>query len=248
MFPVACIPKNHPIGAGDPLASLPWWGRWQTHTGNKALLGNLFQDDGLTTPAASDGDAVGGVSSVLGVSGAMTQSTGANKGALHFDSGFPCITSGGSAWFSMPDMSALTAAELFLLFLNSTTGDGGAIYGMAAASVNDPATYIPFSGDSNIYDSFGTTVRKDAISASVLAGWNVYNVSSANGAWRNALNGVELFSTSTNTAGFRSNSFFWQNPSGIYSGGKMIAVFLFNQVLTTDQRAAVNTYLATLHP
>lgn len=247
------VESNHSgdVTPSDPLAGFPFLARWQTHVpGDNALLGNLFQDSGLTTPVTTAGDPVGGFESVLGITANMLQTTNLLRPALAFDTLVPCVSFNGSVSFTtLPDLTVLTEGEIFVLFKPLNTADGNLLYSMSGLGA-DPATYLPFSGDGKFYDSFGTTVRKDAITASVTSGWNIYNASSKNGEWRNALNGVELFSTATNTASWANaaNPVFGGVGATFWTGGKVIAVFLFNAVLTIPQRAAVNAYLASLHP
>lgn len=233
-----------PLANPDPLAGLPFFARWQTHTGNNTLLGNLFQDATKLIPAVNSGDLVSDVASVLGTTGDLNQPTLLNAGTLAFDGSTPHISSAGSSFFVAPDMSGLTQGEIFVLVKHATPSVGDFLFQMSGTD----NSFIPNSGDGEVYDSFGSSVRHNAIAASFGSGWNVYNASSQAGLWRNALNGTELFSTATNTFGFTAPFYVWQTSMGhYYPGGGMIAMFIFRQVLTAPQRALVNAYLAGLH-
>jgi len=245
MFSVGCMPKSQREWGGDPLGMLPWWSRWQTHSGNKALMGNLFQDFAFNTPASIAGNSIGGVRSVLGAVGDMTQSASLSQASLLFDSECPVIDFDGASgnWFNLPDMSSLTQGELFLLWKNSSNGDGSNIMHLGTGT----NSYLPFGSNGQTYDSFGTDARKDNISIGYTSGYNIYNASSKVGEWRNALNGIEQFSTSSSSVGFPSDPFFGCKNTD-WPGGQLIAIFIFSAVLTTDQRKAVNDYLTSLQP
>lgn len=233
--------------ASDPLAGLPFFGRWQTHVpGSNDLLGNLFQDTSFVTPTTIAGNPIGGFRSILGVSTDLTQGLTDNKTTLDFDSGVPVVDCAPATaqFFNVPDTSGLTEGEFFLLWKNNVTNDGSNMMHLGTGQ----NSFLPFSVNGLTYDSFGTDTRKDAISITYPGGYNIYNSSSKAGEWRNALNGVEQFTAGTNTVAFPSDGTFGCANMDWAGGGKVIAVFIFSQVLTDPQRALVNSYLNDLKP
>jgi hypothetical protein len=248
----------------DPLEGYPFFNRFQTHSGNKTALGNLYVDSAKTTPTPwVEGSLIGGFDGTFGITGTMTQNSVSRIPVLRFwtdgtpYASFEGISSAASLMFYyLPDQSSLTQGELFVCFFNretSTFAKGDTIFTMSDQSPDDPNSYVPFSGDGDIYDTFGTTVRKGPISAIPIRNLTntffTYNASSKTNEWRNAVNGSELSLYGSNTAGFRTDPTFGAATSGsIWPGGGLIALFIFNRVLTPTERATVNTYINTLHP
>jgi hypothetical protein len=235
----------------DPLAGLPFFGRWQTHVpGSNALMGNLFQDTALTIPAALAGEFVNGIEGAMGVTGNMIQGDGLTQEVLGFDSGIPYIGFPGDGYYNLPSQASLSEGELFMLAMHTTASGGQTIYSLAASIADDVNSYIPNGIGGQIFDSFGTTIRKNGIANSISQNtWFIYNSSSKNGEWRNAVDGVELFSTASNTSGFASSPIFGTSSTGSrWPGGRLIALFIFSQVLTAPQRDLVNSYLESLKP
>jgi hypothetical protein len=106
-------------------------------------------------------------------------------------------------------MSGFTSGEGFIvvrIFPANTTTGGWWEGGTQSNSLH------PFS-DNNIYEGFGSTVRKSlGASPTTLNVFNVWNVSSASGAWTARINSTTVHTTSTNTVGF-------QNSLTVGSGG-----------------------------
>lgn len=106
-----------------------------------------------------------------------------------------------------PNLSALTAGESFVrLNVEDHNWAGlntGGIYELGNDNALNQFTHYEFD-DGNIYDTFGTTVRKVFSSSGPIdgLGWHVYNPSSASGAWSARRNSTVLHSTGTNTVFF----------------------------------------------
>lgn len=72
-----------------------------------------------------------------------------------------------------------------------------------------------FLGDGKIYDDFGSTTRHDAIApGGALNVLNIYEVITTASEWTCKLNGVQLFTTATNTFAVGANNFLGANGTG----------------------------------
>lgn len=147
--------------------------------------------------------------------------------------------------FAFGNFSALTAGEVFIVIKvdnDPTTGSGVRsglwTIGTDAGSI----TLYPYD-DGNIYDGFGTTVRKTVGNPTPsLASWRVYNVFSAANDWGANLDGSSLFTTATNTVGF-SASCVLGAQSVAFLDGDVAEFIMYNRKLTAPERASVLGYL-----
>ena len=166
-----------------------------------------------------------------------------NGPVLEFTTAF-----GSAQGFNGPNLSALTAGEAFFLIAN--TNDP------AAASVSSILQYmgtsafeshVPFT-DGNIYDDFGSTVRKTVGNPTPsFTSPRIYNVVSASGDWSATLDGSSLHSTGTNTVGFPAAPMLGIGKSlGNYFLGEMKAFLLYDGKLSSGDRTAVYDYLDAL--
>ena len=133
--------------------------------------------------------------------------------------------------------------------------DNGALFGNFGATINgDPQTqtHYPYGPDCFVYDSFATTLRKEALTspASISDAWSIYSVHSTSGEWKNYVNGALMHSDSSNTY----NNSIGGNDTTLYIGkqtgegsfalkGKVAEVILYNLVLTAAERQQVEAYL-----
>jgi hypothetical protein len=239
-----------PPTINDELLDLTFELRLQTYCLSSMSPIGLWQDSGHATPSKNAGDFVHYWGDNIGTSVKQAiQTDNTYTPVLQFDvNGIPYLNFS-NAYFTLPDASSLSQGEMFLLYRNNTPTDGNTIYSMSdPAHADDPNTYLPFTGG-GVYDSFGSTTRKNSIPANFYSGYNLYNVSSKNGEWRNALNGVELFSTGTNTVNFSPQPAYGAVTSGAkWSGGGVVAIFLFSTVLNAATRLRVYKYLSKLKP
>lgn len=183
---------------------------------------------------------------------ASTQITGADKpteraaGHVRCINGLPVVEFDGVsdylAWANI--FTALTAAEVFVVGrLDAdppTTGSGG-IWDLGT-DVNSSA--VPFT-DGNIYDSFGSTVRKTVGNpAPSLASPFIYNVTSTATEWTARLNGTQIFTTPTNAVAFSAAPTLGRSKnSTILFKGVMAEMFMLSRALTTSERASALSYL-----
>lgn len=151
---------------------------------------------------------------------------------------------GVSQFLNMADFSSLTEAHMFLVFKNTTTGNGNGIYRMGGAGADDPKSFIPFSGNTGIYDAFFTTTRHNDISeGSITAGWHIYEVASKSGSWFINLDGSVIYSTGTNTVSAPSNGLFGSSGAGSTWAGECAARVMFGTVLSSGNADNVRAYL-----
>jgi hypothetical protein len=142
---------------------------------------------------------------------------------------------------TLEDMSALTEGEMFIVMANGddppTVGGGGVIKMGSDAS----GSLVPFS-DGTIYCSFGTTARKTTVNhTESLATFGIYSAYSASGDWANYWNGLQLFSTGTNTVGFPAVPKI--GVSATYFRGDIAEVVIYDHKLSAGVRTDVIDYL-----
>lgn len=166
--------------------------------------------------------------------------------------GYPAIrmvqsgtTNGG--WFTLPDfLTGFTAGEVFsVIILDNDPVSHNASHAAANWGPATDDSYYPFSGDNKIYDKWGTTARKDAISyTGALTSWHMYNVRTASGAWSNYKNGTQLFSTGTNTVGWGTSPMIARNTQNSKTLQGLVAeVIFYSSVLSSSDRFnTIHTY------
>ena len=148
-------------------------------------------------------------------------------------------------------LAALTAGEIFLVVkTDADPSVSEAKSGLYAFGKDGLGTHYPYP-DSNIYDDFGTNTRKSTGNPSAaLTSWNVYNVSSASGAWTSRINGTQHYTTASNTVSFPGSGAEGNARIGrggpsyaYYFDGDLAEVILYDSVLSSGNRASVLSYL-----
>lgn len=136
--------------------------------------------------------------------------------------------------FAIPDLSALTAGHVFIaLKINVDPPTDSASAGLWTMGVTS-TSYFPYT-DGVIYDDFGTDTRKTVGNPTPsLAAWHIYEVLSGPGLWTARLDGVDLFTTSSNTVAFPSSPILGRSLNGDFG-----AWMLFDAV-QTDGNAAIH--------
>jgi hypothetical protein len=170
---------------------------------------------------------------------------------------FP-VFSGGEATFDGiddhldgPSLSALTEGECFVLIKrandNSETGTNtGSFHDVGASGSVNHYLY-----DNTIYDNFGRSGRLTVGDPTPPVDvYRIINIHSATNDWAFKFDGSVLYSEGTNTPSFRATPVIGAGaPTGGYFFDGSIKVYLlYNRKLTTEERATVNEYLATLYP
>ena len=155
---------------------------------------------------------------------------------LNILGGKPCVQfPGGARSYTLPDLSSLTAGEVFILW-KITNINGGYNFGSGFAGGN----LYPYN-DGNIYDNFGSTSRHDAIPPAVpVSEFHVYNVSSIAGEWI-ARHNATILRTEGNTVGFSATPYLGDSGSAL-TVGYVAEVILYSRKLTSPERADVLAY------
>lgn len=144
-----------------------------------------------------------------------------------------------------PNMVALTAAETFVVLqLNADPPATSAKCGLWRVGNGASAAVVPFT-DGKIYDDFGSSARKTTVDpASSLASPRIYSVVSVAGEWTNYLDGVQLFTTATNTTAFQTGPTFGAAvSSGNYLDGVACEWIVCSAKLSASGRANTIAYL-----
>ncbi len=178
-----------------------------------------------------------------------TQATAANQpgypGAVTIN-GQPTLRFITDDYLNLPSMAALTAGEVFIVLkMDADPAAGDATSGLWQMGADVTATHYPYS-DGVVYDSFGTTARKNTGNPSAsLASAHLYNAVSAAGEWTSRINGTQHFTTATNTASFSATpKLGYAGQGGIYAAMYLAEFVLFTRKLVAAERALMNTYFS----
>ena len=211
----------------------------------------VYKDAGSTL--AGNGDAVQQWNDQSGNGNNVTQATSGNRPtfATAVVNGLPSVRFSASAsqfFDAGAPLSGATAGSLFVaLKRNSSPPADGTSAGFMQWSTADAAPWYPWT-DGHIYESFGTTARKDTGAASGLATFRIYAVIAAASDWTNFLDGTQQFHTTSNTVAFKtSGSTVGKSSDGGATGyfdGDIVEVILYDSALSSTDRASVTTYLA----
>lgn len=164
-------------------------------------------------------------------------------------SGGPCaqLVSDAMEYFTASSLATLTVGEIIIVLRCNADPSIAAHDGLWRIGSAASLSLYPWSSNGNIYDTFGTTVRKDNIVASPsLALWRVYRVVSKANDWRSYLDGALLHSTATNTVGFSSLPMIGRSTDGSnnsFFNGRLESIYLYSTELTVDERSALRTQI-----
>lgn len=183
----------------------------------------------------------------------FTQTTAANRFTYEpagFNGKASCFGDSSSVAKVMtgPDnaFSSMTSGEVFIAMQKSAdpsvgTGAGG----LWQFSTDGQASHVPFT-DSNIYDGWGSSLRKATGNPTPsLANRVVYSVRSAPNAWSNYIDGVQHFTTGTNTVAFPAQTAIGGTGAVTAIDGRIAEVIIFKRVLTSAERTRVHTYFTS---
>ena len=150
-------------------------------------------------------------------------------------------------FWSGPDISGLTAAEVFVVIKIDTDppaadGQTGLWHLGGGGTTN---THFPFT-DGVIYDSFATDTRKTTVDPTPsLTSFRLYNVVSTASEWTSFLDGTQLFTTGTNNVQVTSTPTLGRSKDSTYHIDGDIAEFaLFDRKLSAGEKAQIETYFA----
>lgn len=198
----------------------------------------LVADDPIATAVDTSGN-----------SGDFTQATSGKRPALRggaslLNGHLVVEHDGSNDTFDGPDLSGLTNGHAFIVVkIDTDPPAAGGFTGLWTFGTNLDNTHFPYT-DGNIYDGFATTVRKTVGNPGPsLTSWRIYEVRSAAGDWEALLDGISLFSTATNTVGFRAAPKLGSDGGeGVFLDGRW-AYFAIFPALTSGEAAAMRSWL-----
>jgi hypothetical protein len=133
-----------------------------------------------------------------------------------------------------------------------SNADTGGLFKVGSQGGANGSNHFPWT-DSNIYDDFGSTVRKTVGNPSpALTSWRILSFHSKGSDWRCYIDDGAVFSftTATNTAGFTSTPKIGTSTNGVspvYANMWVAEIVLTNDFLTDADRNKVAGYLAWRH-
>jgi hypothetical protein len=145
-------------------------------------------------------------------------------------------------YFTLPDQSSLSQGEIFVVTRINNDPPSASSSGLWHLG-NSANTHYPWT-DGNSYDEFGTTATKGNIAINSLTVARVYNVRSQPNSWVSRLDGVNIFTTASNTVSFQASAKLGANAVFNYFDGLMPEVVMYNLGLNTAKRTIVENYLA----
>jgi hypothetical protein len=235
-------------GAGTPTAIADIWEWWEpsreSYSNGDPITNLNGQANNRDMANVSGSKRPEFVTNVLN-SLAVARFTGQSIGPLGSDKG---------TFLQIPTMSGLTASHVFFVIkaLNDPSQNGqgqGGFSDNTDGGTNQGAHY-PYT-DSNVYESWGTSDRKSVGNpATTLAQWNVYEVISTSSEFTVLLNGVQIFTTGTNTVAFNAGDpfigTFLSSDGSWYSwSGDIAGVYQFSAKKTGADRTSMCTYINT---
>lgn len=205
----------------------------------------------------SDSDPVTTWSDQSGQGNDLSQSTTGNKPLYKTNivNGRPAILFDGvDDYFTLANvLSGASAGEVFIVIKAAAdpavSSAKSGIWNMDGEGTN--ACHYPFT-DGNIYDAWGSTARKSTGNPTPsLASWRIYNISSAAGAWTSRIDGVQHYTTATNTfSSFSGSPYLGRSASlfgDVYFNGHIAEILIFNEVLSAGDRTYVLNGLADIY-
>lgn len=208
----------------------------------------LYKDSALTDPVTADADTVGGWVDKSGNGRNWTQATSASEPTYKtaIVNSLPVLRFDGSDdFFDGPNISALTAAEVFIVVkCDADPSSANGLWRLGNdASLN---THFPFS-DGTLYDTCMTNARKNTGNPTPsLASWRLYNVVSTSSEWTNFIDGTQFYTTATNTVGGNTATRLGRSQdSGTYFDGDIAELIIYSAKLGTTDKDAVESYVAT---
>jgi hypothetical protein len=217
--------RTAPVAAGLPMTGLQLWldaDDASTFTYNGGRVSEWRDKSGNNRHAA------------LAASGPIHDGVINGRAAVRFDLG---VT---AALTITAFAASYTAAELFVV-IDITTENSGAYFGLWGTATD--FSHYPTGGV--IYESWGTTVRKTVGNpVTDVLNPHIYNLQTAANYYAARINSEALFSTATNTVGFRATPY--EIPmSANCPVGLMGEFVMYDRVLSAGDRTAADAYLRT---
>jgi hypothetical protein len=203
-----------------------------------------YIDNGVT-PSAAD-DPIQRWTNRGSLGGFYQQTSAGSRPTLKLINGAYVARGGGAHFLSSSgiDLTGVTGATMALLMKKPTSDDNG---GYGAFSTNTGGTLSNFSGNANLYDTFGSTSRRNVLGPDWTS-WTRYVVTTKAGEWTSRLNGVQALTDATNTVSFPGTTYLLSGlttGSGDYLTGD-IAFFGIFPELTAGEILQLEDYLALI--
>jgi hypothetical protein len=145
-----------------------------------------------------------------------------------------------NAYFGAGDMTALNASGgsyMEIIKVTDQTTRGGHRLGTGASS------HYPYDVDLKIYETFGSTARKDAITTgSALTSWHKKYVWSETNDYGIRQNASNIYTTATNTVGFHATSLVGFNGTQRMKCD-LAAIYFFSNKLTPAELTSLDAYI-----
>lgn len=141
-----------------------------------------------------------------------------------------------------------TVAETFIV-TKTKTADAPNAWGLWDQGSSGSAEWYSFNGD--IYEEWGSTGRVLALSnTSLLPGGDlshahVLNVRSGSGTYIVDIDGVNYYTSGSNTVGFPGTLILGKNSDGSGFAGDIAEHIIYDNILSSDDRTSIMTYLRT---
>lgn len=238
-------------GSGSPIATL-----WTPN--QLATLKIWFRGDDAGT---NDGDSVSTWSDQSGNGNDATAVTAPTLDVATGLNGHKTVkfTGASSQYFTLPNvLSGFTAAAMVAALkvvsdpgTGSVSGPGGGILKVGSQGSSNGANEYTFS-DGNIYDDFGSNARKTVGNPTPsLTSYHLCSFHSQSASWKCFINATQLFSTGTNTVGWRTSNIWMGHQQGGVGGtvlkyfdGNLAELCIFNEFLSDSNRQKIEGYLA----
>lgn len=157
----------------------------------------------------------------------------------------PGLITGHQSTFDFATLS-WTEAEIFFC-MGGTDSDTNGHHRMGGSG---QASFWPFTySPDTIYSDFFSTTRQNYNTTGIadINGWHVLNEISTGSEWTSIIDGIQQFTTGTNTVGFSGTQIIGSAVGGTGLDGDLAEVIMYDHKLTADERAAVTAYLTSKH-
>ena len=176
----------------------------------------------------------------------------ATSGQFPTFSGGEAIFDGVTSRVYGPNLSALTAGEVFLRVAvdvdPSASVETSGLWGFGSNLIGGQSDHYPYTSGI-IYSGWGRDSRVTVGDPTpALTSYRTVNIWTASGDWNYNLDGTSLYSTATNTVGFRTSTVLGYSTSdaGQYLDGNIKAMCVFNAKLSAGDRSDMEAYMAAL--
>lgn len=141
--------------------------------------------------------------------------------------------------------SSLTTMHVFLV-VKITSDPPASDYetGLWDFSTAGSATHFPYT-DGTVYDSFGSTARKDTVNPTpAMTSAVMYSVLSKSSWWQNHVNGTALYTTAANTVACNTAPSLGKSLGSYYLKGDIALIIICNAELSGGDLTSMKTYIA----